>query len=149
MDSTHSKVAQINRCIGQLESPYNPSPNDRHKQCETYLFWGVDPWIVLYCPDCPSLPQGWWLSWRAWQSPWSNSTVNLPSWATSSQWVKLTKMDLPGFLANIHAFQNHAATERTKSIQGFLYIDRCIVWPKMCLLKLSMQVFVGLSRYRV
>ena len=36
MTSTHSKVASINRTIGQLESPYNPAPSERHKQCKTH-----------------------------------------------------------------------------------------------------------------
>ena len=38
MTAAHSKVASINRTIGQLESPYNPAPSDRHRQYETHSF---------------------------------------------------------------------------------------------------------------
>lgn len=44
MDSVHSKISSINRAIGQLEAPYNPSPTQRHIECTAYN------WI---CKDFP------------------------------------------------------------------------------------------------
>ena len=32
MTAVHQKIATINRVVGQLESPYNPSPTPRHEE---------------------------------------------------------------------------------------------------------------------
>lgn len=51
MDAIHAKVSSINRTIGQLESPYNPAPSARHKECHAYMVQNKDllyTYIFLY-----------------------------------------------------------------------------------------------------
>ena len=47
MESVHAKIALVNKTIGLLEAPYNPSPNGRHAECHDPMYIKISQSMTL------------------------------------------------------------------------------------------------------